>query len=169
MKRIEEAIGRLLRGRKATLSVAESCTGGWVAHRITNISGSSDYFESGVVSYSNHAKKSLLGVPPFVIDHNGPVSEPVTIGMAEGIRRKRGTTFGLATTGVAGPLGGTIEIPVGTVFVALACPEGTAVRRFRFSGTRIGIKRFATEKALEMLLERLLSNTNGPVRYGRSE
>jgi PncC family amidohydrolase len=169
MKRIEEGIGLLLRRRKATLSVAESCTGGWVAHRITNISGSSDYFESGVVSYSNHAKESLLGVSPSIINQNGPVSEPVARGMAEGIRRKRGTTFGLATTGLAGPLGGTPEVPVGTVFIALACPEETVVRRFRFLGTRIQIKRLATEKALEMLVERLSSNTSGFVGYGRSE
>lgn len=153
MKRIEEKVGRLLRKRGATISVAESCTGGLIAHRITSVSGSSDYFESGIVSYSNQAKVELLGVPLSLIDQYGPVSEPVARTMAEGIRGKRKTTIGLATTGVAGPLGGTPKTPVGTVFIALACTDGTVVRRFHFTGKRTKIKRLAAEKALEMILE----------------
>jgi PncC family amidohydrolase len=153
MKMIEERVGNLLREGKATISVAESCTGGLIAHRITNVSGSSDYFESGIISYSNQAKIELLGVAPRLIDRYGPVSEPVARAMAEGIRGRRKTTMGLATTGVAGPLGGTRESPVGTVFIGLACPDGTVVRRFHFAGKRAMIKRLATEKALEMVLE----------------
>jgi len=153
MKRIEEKLGHLLRRWGATISVAESCTGGLIAHRITNVSGSSDYFESGVVSYTNQAKAELLGVPLSLIDQYGPVSETVARTMAEGIRGKRKTTIGLATTGLAGPLGGIPETPVGTVFIALAYPGETVVRRFHFTGRRAKIKRLAAEKALEMVLE----------------
>ena len=153
MKGIEKKIGQLLRRNETTISVAESCTGGLIAHRITNVSGSSDYFESGIVSYSNQAKMNLLGVPRSLIDTHGAVSEPVARNMAESIRRKRNTTLGLATTGVAGPLGGTPETPVGTVFIALASPEGTHVREFHYTGNRVQIKRLAAEKALEMVLQ----------------
>ncbi len=147
-----------MRDRGATISVAESCTGGLIAHRITNVSGSSDYFESGIVSYSNPAKASLLGVPLSLIDRYSAVSEPVARAMAEGVRGKRKTTIALATTGVAGPLGGTPETPVGTVFIALACADGTSVRRFHFTGKRTQIKRQAAQKALEMILEYLSGN-----------
>lgn len=153
MKRTEEKVGHLLKRWGKTISVAESCTGGLIAHRITNVSGSSDYFDSGIVSYSNQAKVELLGVPLSLIDQYGPLSEPVARTMAEGIRSKRKTTIGLATTGVAGPLGGMSETPVGTVFIALARPGGTVVRRFHFEGTRTMIKRLAAEKALQMVLE----------------
>ncbi len=153
MERIEEQVGDLLRRWGTTISVAESCTGGLVAHRITNVPGSSDYFESGIVSYSTQAKSELLGVPPSLIDDYGPVSEPVARKMAEGIRDHRKTTIGLATTGVAGPLGGTPEAPVGTVFIGLALPDKTFVRRFHFTGERTKVKELAAEKALEFLLE----------------
>ena len=115
MERIEEKVGDSLRRWGATISVAESCTGGLIAHRMTNVPGSSDYFECGIVSYSNQAKSELLGVPRSLLDEHGPVSDPVARRMAEGIRKKRKTTIGLATTGVAGPLGGTPKTPVGTV------------------------------------------------------
>jgi nicotinamide-nucleotide amidase len=153
MKRIEEKIGDLMRKRCETISVAESCTGGLIAHRMTNVAGSSDYFESGIVSYSNRAKAELLGVSPSLIDEHGPVSEPVARRMAEGIREKRKTTIGLAITGVAGPLGETPETPVGTVFIGLACPDGTIVRRFHFKGDRLKVKELATAKALEIVLK----------------
>ena len=94
MRRIEEEIGRQLRKRNASISVAESCTGGLIAHRITNISGSSDYFDCAIVSYSNEAKRDLLSVSPSLIKQHGPVSEPVARAMAEGIRRQRQTTIG---------------------------------------------------------------------------
>jgi nicotinamide-nucleotide amidase len=153
MKQIEEKVGHLLRSRGETISVAESCTGGLIAHRITSISGSSDYFESGVISYSNQAKTELLGVPSSLIIQHGAVSEPVAKAMAEGVRARRKTALGLAATGVAGPLGGTTKSPVGTVFIALASPEGTTARRFQFTGERTDIKTHAAEKALEMILE----------------
>ncbi|NIQ39679.1 MAG: nicotinamide-nucleotide amidohydrolase family protein [Proteobacteria bacterium] len=153
MKRIEERIGHLLRKMRATISVAESCTGGLIAHRITNVAGSSDYFESAVVSYSNQTKVELLRVPQSLIDQHGPVSEAVAREMAEGIREGRKTTIGLAATGVAGPSGGTPEVPVGTVFIALATPDDATVKRFHFPGRRIQIKELAAEKALEMVLE----------------
>jgi PncC family amidohydrolase len=153
MKRIEEKISHLLRKSRATISLAESCTGGLIAHRITNVAGSSDYFESAVVSYSNQTKMELLRVPQSLINQHGPVSEAVARKMAEGIREGRKTTMGLATTGVAGPSGGTPGAPVGTVFIALATPDDTTVRRFHFTGRRIEIKKLAAEKALEMVLE----------------
>jgi len=152
MRRIEEEIGRQLIKRNASVSVAESCTGGLIAHRLTNISGSSDYFDSAVVSYSNRAKIDLLGVSPSLITQYGPVSEPVARAMAEGIRRQRQTTIGLATTGLAGPLGATPEIPIGTVYIALASADGTLVRRFSFPGDREDIKRHAADTGLEMIL-----------------
>jgi PncC family amidohydrolase len=158
MREIEETIGHRLRQGNATISVAESCTGGLIAHRITNISGSSDYFDCAIVSYSNEAKTNLLGVPSSLIKQHGPVSEPVARAMAAGIRHQRQTTIGLATTGVAGPLGGTPETPIGTVYIALACSEGTLVRRLFFSGKREDIKSHATDKALEMLLAYLVNS-----------
>jgi nicotinamide-nucleotide amidase len=153
MKRTEEKIRQVLKRWGATISVAESCTGGLIAHRITNVQGSSAYFESGIVSYSNQAKVELLGVPRSLIGQHGPVSEPVAIAMAEGVRKKRKTTIGLATTGIAGPSGGTPEAPVGTVFIAIASQHGTVVRRFHCPGGRTKIKKIAVEKAFEMLLE----------------
>jgi nicotinamide-nucleotide amidase len=147
-RRPEEEIGPLLRRRRTTLSVAESCTGGLVAHRITNVSGSSDYFEMGIVSYSNRSKVELLGVPKGDIDQ---VAEQ----MGRGIRLRAKTDIGLATTGIAGPLGGTRETPVGTVFIGLDHEGGTEVREFHFRGNREEIKEKASRKSLEMLMEYL--------------
>jgi len=152
MRRIEEEIGHLLRQKNASISVAESCTGGLIAHRITNISGSSDYFDCAIVSYSNKAKIDLLGVSSSLIKRHGPVSEPVARAMAEGIRRQRQTTIGLATTGLAGPLGATAENPIGTVYIALASADRTIVRRFSFPGEREDIKRRTADKSFEMIL-----------------
>ncbi|MFB0506516.1 MAG: CinA family protein [Thermodesulfobacteriota bacterium] len=134
--RPEEKIGALLRQRKATFSVAESCTGGLIAHRITNVSGSSDYFEMGIVSYTNRSKVELLGVPEKDIDLYGAVSYPVAEKMAQGIRLKAKTDIGLAITGIAGPLGGSPATPVGTVFIGLDHEGGTEVRQFHFEGDR---------------------------------
>jgi len=161
MKETEEKVGRLLKQGCATISVAESCTGGLIAHRITNVSGSSGYFESGIVAYSNQAKVELLEVPQTLINRYGPVSEPVAKAMAERIREKSKTTVGLGTTGVAGPLGGTSKTPVGTVFIAFAGPNSSVVRRFHFTGKRTQIKRLAAETALEMVLEYFGSHDKG--------
>jgi nicotinamide-nucleotide amidase len=155
-ERLEAVVGRLLREQKATLAVAESCTGGLVASRLTDIPGSSDYFERGVVSYSQTAKTGLLGVPPEVIQTRGVVSLEVARAMAVGVRRMGGTTLGVATTGIAGPAGGTPEKPVGLVCVALAWEGGEAGREFRLHGEREQVKYRGAQMALEMLRRHLL-------------
>ena len=154
--RPEAKIGPLLRRRKATLSVAESCTGGLIAHRITNVSGSSEYFEMGVVSYSNRSKVKLLGVSKSDIDRYGSVSYQVAGKMARGVRWRAKTDIGLATTGIAGPLGGTRQTPVGTVFIGLDHEGGTEIREFHFKGSREGIKEEAFQKSLEILMDYLI-------------
>jgi len=147
----EERIGRLLRERGWRLATAESCTGGLIAHRITNVPGSSDYFECGVVTYSNESKVELLKVPDEIIRTHGAVSSKTAIAMAEGIRRLRRTEMGLGVTGIAGPTGGTPVKPVGLVYIALASPVRVECREFRFSGERETIKLKAADAALEMI------------------
>jgi len=163
-RRLEEEIGPLLRRRKATLCVAESCTGGLVAHRITNVAGSSDYFEMGIVSYSNRSKVELLGIPKRDIDRYGAVSHQVAEQMGRGIRLRAKTDIGLATTGIAGPQGGTRETPVGTVFIGLDHEGGTEIREFHFRGSREEIKEKASRKSLEMLMDYLMEMDNKACR-----
>jgi nicotinamide-nucleotide amidase len=155
-EKLEALVGQLLRERKATLAVAESCTGGLLASRVTDVSGSSDYFERGVVAYSLAAKEGLLGVPQAILHEFGPVSLPVARAMAESVRRLSGTTFGLATTGIAGPTGGTPEKPVGFVCIALAWDGGGVVREYRLHGGRELVKYRAAQMGLEMLRRHLL-------------
>lgn len=155
---VEEIVGRLLKERGWKISSAESCTGGLVAHRITNIPGSSDYFESGVITYSNEAKIEVLKVPEGIIKTHGAVSGQTAIAMAEGIRRLRNTDIGIGITGIAGPSGGTISKPVGLVYIALSAPSYVESKEFRFTGDRCEIKLMASEAALEMIL-RLLENS----------
>jgi nicotinamide-nucleotide amidase len=142
------------------VSVAESCTGGLIAHRLTNVPGSSRYVERGVVAYSNRAKEELLAVPAALLKAHGAVSEPVAQAMVAGICRASGSPCGLAVTGIAGPDGGTEAKPVGTVFIAAAAPPNTQknieVRRFRFGGGREAIKAQSAQAALDMLRRRLL-------------
>ena len=157
----EEKIGILLRRRRLSLSLAESCTGGLIAHRITNVSGSSDYFRVGIVSYSNGSKVGFLGVPERDIDRYGAVSHQVAEKMAQGIRLKAKTDIGLATTGIAGPRGGTWEVPVGTVFIGLDHQGGTEVRQFRFGGSREEIKEKASQRSLEILMDYLMGKNTG--------
>jgi nicotinamide-nucleotide amidase len=154
---LEEVVGRLLRERGMTIAIAESCTGGRIASRITEVSGSSSYFERGVVTYSNASKTSLLGVPSEMIAAHGAVSEEVAIAMAEGIRRAAGTSIGISTTGIAGPTGGTPEKPVGLVYVGYADLEGTFALKFRFGEGRDRVMERATAAALELLRRRLLA------------
>lgn len=156
-EKLEALVGQLLRERKATLAVAESCTGGLIASRLTDVPGSSEYFERGVVAYSSAAKEEVLGVPPELIRRHGTVSLEVVRAMADGIRRKSGTTFGLAATGIAGPSGGTPEKPVGLVCIALAWEGGELAREYRFHGERELIKYRAAQMALEILRRHLLS------------
>ena len=152
---LEEVIGRLLRSRGWRIATAESCTGGLIAHRITNVAGSSDYFDSGVVSYSNEAKMELLKVPEEVINAYGAVSSQTAIAMAEGIRRLRNTNMGLGVTGIAGPTGGTATKPVGLVYIALSSEIRVECNEFRFEGEREAIKLKTSEAALEMIRRQL--------------
>jgi nicotinamide-nucleotide amidase len=153
---LEKKIGDLLRNRGWTLSIAESCTGGWVSNRITNVSGSSDYFEGGVVSYSNRAKAAHLSIPEKVIERYGAVSPQVARRMAQEVRNLFHTTFGLSTTGVAGPTGGTKKTPVGRVFIAVSDGKRTLVRKETIKGSRRTIKNEAAEKSLELLYTYIL-------------
>ena len=157
---LEVVVGRLLLDRHLTVSMAESCTGGLVGHRLTNIAGSSRYVERGVIVYSNQAKEQLLGVPEELLRAHGAVSAPVAEAMAAGICRISGSACGIAVTGIAGPDGGTLAKPVGTVFIAAAAPgpEGPriAVRRFRFPGGREAVKWQSSQAALDMLRRALL-------------
>ena len=149
--KIEEEIGRLLRNKKLTLSVAESCTGGLISNMITNFAGSSDYFERGYVVYSNRSKIELLDVPEEIIKGYGAVSSHSAIVMAEGVKRKSGTDIGLSVTGIAGPGGGTIEKPVGLVYIAVAGKKKTECKEYKFKGERLKIKSESAKAALKDL------------------
>ena len=152
---LETVVVRQLAARKATLAVAESCTGGFLAHRLTNVPGASEVFLAGYVTYSNEAKTAALGVPAALIAEHGAVSEPVAQAMAEGAREKAGASFALATTGIAGPGGGTPQKPVGTAYVALAGGGETIVRHLFFPTDRETFKQLATQMALNLLRERM--------------
>jgi nicotinamide-nucleotide amidase len=148
---LEVVIGVALRERGQTLSVAESCTGGLLGGRITSVAGSSDYFRGGFLTYTDRMKTALLGVAAELIAEHTAVSEPVARAMAEGARRCTSADYALSVTGYAGPDGGTPENPVGTVFVGLAAPERTEVRRLRLPGDRERIRGFAVQNALDTL------------------
>ncbi|MGV8828835.1 MAG: competence/damage-inducible protein A [Breznakibacter sp.] len=132
----QEEVGRILALRRQTLSVAESCTGGYIAHLITGVPGSSSYFKGGVVAYSNEVKVGLLGVEPEVLERYGAVSQPVVEQMALGAQRVLQTDYAIATSGIAGPMGGSAEKPVGTVWMAWATPEGVFSKKFQFGTIR---------------------------------
>ena len=148
-KTMEAIVGELLKGRKMMISVAESCTGGLIGHRLTSISGSSLYFERGVIVYSNRSKVEMLGVRQQTIDSYGAVSDQTVREMAEGIKRIAKTDMGLAVTGTAGPLGGTKDKPVGTVFIGLSVDGKIFSGQYRFSGERANIKLNTSEMALD--------------------
>jgi competence/damage-inducible protein CinA-like protein len=149
-RNLEVVVGDLLRDRKLTIAVAESCTGGLLASRLTDVPGSSDYVERGIVCYSNRAKIELVGVPESMIREHGAVSEPVAQAMAEGVRARAATSIGIGITGIAGPGGGTPEKPVGTVAIAVVVDSETRVRTFQFLGNREMVKFQATQSALNM-------------------
>ena len=132
----QEEVGRILALRRQTLSVAESCTGGYIAHLITGVPGSSSYFKGGVVAYSNEVKVGLLGVDPQMLERYGAVSQPVVEQMALGAQRVLQTDYAIATSGIAGPMGGSEEKPVGTVWMAWATPEGVFSKKFQFGTIR---------------------------------
>ncbi len=151
--KLEKAIGDRLRKKGWTLSIAESCTGGLINDRITDVPGSSDYFMGGMVTYSNESKARHLGVPLDDIKKYGAVSPQVAKKMAQGVRKAFGTTFGLSTTGVAGPTGGTKRSPVGRVFIGIAAGRKTWVKREDLKGSRREIKKKASERALQLFFE----------------
>ena len=145
-----EDIGALLRDRKETLAVAESCTGGKVGDMITDVPGSSDYFLGGIISYSNQAKIDLLGVNRETLETKGAVSEDVAIQMAKGAREKLRSTYGIGITGIAGPTGGSTAKPVGLVYIAVASPVEVICERNMFKGSRTDVKMAAAERSLKM-------------------
>jgi nicotinamide-nucleotide amidase len=154
---MEEVVGALLRDRGLTISAAESCTGGLLLARLTDVAGSSAYVLGGAVAYSNDAKTVLVRVPAAQIGEHGAVSEPVAVSLAEGIKAITGAGIGVSITGIAGPAGGSPQKPVGTVVIALADPRGGArVRTFRFVGGRAQVRFQATQAALEMVRRLIL-------------
>lgn len=148
----EKTLGELLLARSWHIVTAESCTGGLIGHRITNVAGSSAYFLLGLATYSNEAKEKYLGVSRAILDNKdmGAVSEPCARAMAEGARAAADAEVGVSTTGIAGPAGGTPGKPVGTVFMAVSVPAGTWVERHQFDGGREEVKAQTAEAALRL-------------------
>ncbi|WP_435317513.1 CinA family protein [Haloarchaeobius sp. TZWSO28] len=164
MTQIAERLGDALRERDHTLATAESCTGGLIGARITDVPGSSDYFDRSLVTYAYGAKEQLLGVNREDLDAHGAVSEPVARQMAQGVRDTADVTWGVSTTGVAGPSGGTPDTPVGTVFIGIAYagPWGsessyTTVERYQFDGDRATVREKTVEQALTDVLDEVES------------
>ncbi|MBO0719264.1 MAG: competence/damage-inducible protein A [Blastocatellia bacterium] len=152
---LEEVVGERLRANGYTLATAESCTGGLLSGRITEVPGSSEYFLEGAVTYSNQAKTRRLGVPAELIEKHGAVSEEVATAMASGVRELAGSTFGIGITGIAGPGGGTVEKPVGLVYIALAEDSQAAARKFFFPGDRQLIRTLSVNAALDLIRRRI--------------
>ncbi len=151
----EQRLNAILSERRLTLAAAESCTGGLISSRITDIAGSSDYFLAGLVTYSNEAKEKFLAVPREMIVAKGAVSAEVAQAMAEGVRQVVGADIAFSVTGIAGPGGGSAEKPVGTVFMGLAAQDASYVRHHAFSGDRLAIKRQTADEALMFVLDYL--------------
>ena len=155
---VEEWLGAYLSKKGWRIATAESCTGGLIASRITNVSGSSVYFEQGFITYSNEAKMAILGVPKNILATKGgpgAVSEACARAMAEGVRAAAGSDIGLSVTGIAGPTGGTAEKPVGTVYLAVATSSGTNCQHHVFEGSRLEVKAQTAQAALEMTRDAL--------------
>ncbi|WJD51182.1 nicotinamide-nucleotide amidase [Enterobacter sp. PGRG2] len=157
---LSERIGQALKARGATVTTAESCTGGWVAKVITDIAGSSAWFERGFVTYSNEAKAQMIGVKPATLEQHGAVSEPVVVEMAIGAIKAARADYAIAISGIAGPNGGTATKPVGTVWFGFASAAGEGITRCEcFSGDRENVRRQATAYALQTLWQQFLQNT----------
>ena len=150
---LPDKISNMLKNQKLVIATAESCTGGLIAHTLTNISGSSEYFDRGIVSYSNRAKMELLDVPEDMLKKYGAVSMEVAKSMAKGVRIKSNVDIGISTTGIAGPTGGSKEKPVGLVFIAVSTERNIVVKKFKFSGDRSQNKKSTCDAALDMLLD----------------
>ncbi len=155
---LEQKVAEQLTKNKMTVSVAESCSGGLLGHRLTNIPGSSNYFLGGVIVYANSAKIKLLGVDASAIKKYGAVSKPVAKQMASAVREILKTDFGISITGIAGPAGGTKEKPLGLTYIAVARREKILCQEFHFKGTRLSIKTQATQQALKLLLKQVQPN-----------
>ncbi|MCS7064676.1 MAG: nicotinamide-nucleotide amidohydrolase family protein, partial [Fimbriimonadales bacterium] len=153
---LEQVVVSLLREHGQSLATAESCTGGLLSHRITEVPGSSEVFIGGVVAYSNAVKEQELGVPRAILDQHGAVSEPTARAMAEGVRALLGSYWGIGITGIAGPTGGTPDKPVGLVYIGISDPTGTVVQRHLFLGDRSTIKGRAAQAALVLLRRGIL-------------
>ena len=152
---ILKTISMELKKRNISIATAESCTGGLLAHLLTNISGSSEYFDRGVVTYSNISKIELLGVSQETIKEYGAVSKETASAMAIGIKERSNVDIGMSTTGVAGPTGGTIEKPVGLVYIGISTSKETKVKKFIFTKNRLQNKEQTCYEALKILLETL--------------
>ncbi|MEW5895102.1 MAG: CinA family protein [Candidatus Omnitrophota bacterium] len=150
---LEEKIITLLKRRQKNLSAAESCTGGLISNRLTNVPGSSEAFVLGVIAYSNAAKVKILSIPEALIKEKGAVSSEVAEAMASNVRDIHGTNFGIGITGIAGPGGGSKRKPVGLVYIAVATELKTLSLKFKFQGSRLQIKQKAATQALKLLLE----------------
>ncbi|WP_336219808.1 nicotinamide-nucleotide amidase [Citrobacter amalonaticus] len=160
LMQLSEKVGLALKARGATVTTAESCTGGWVAKAITDIAGSSAWFERGFVTYSNEAKSQMIGVREGTLEQHGAVSEPVVVEMAIGALKAARADFAVSISGIAGPDGGSAEKPVGTVWFAFASARGEGVtRRECFSGDRDAVRRQATVYVLQTLWQQFLQNT----------
>jgi nicotinamide-nucleotide amidase len=153
---LEQIVGYYLMMRQMTVAVAESCTGGLIAERLTSVPGSSNYFLCGVACYSNRSKIDLIGIPPLLVEMDGAVSPDVAKGLAEGIRLRSGASIGVGVTGIAGPSGGSINKPVGLVHIALSTEPAIEHQEFRFVGDRDRIRFWASQAALDMIRRKLL-------------
>ncbi len=151
--RLDKKVALTLTQQKKTLATAESCTGGLLAHTLTNLPGASQFFYLGLVAYDNSAKTSLLGISPSIIKKHGAVSQTVAKAMAVNVRKILKTDYGISITGIAGPSGGSAAKPVGLVFIAVSTTKKTFVTSFHFKGTRLTIKTQAVNAALKLLLK----------------
>ncbi len=160
-KSLPEEVGDLLKKNLLSLSVAESCTGGWLGKAITSVPGSSAYFLGGVIAYSNRAKEEILQVPPEVLKIQGAVSAECALFMAQGVRKLFGSSISLAVTGIAGPAGGSRDKPVGLVFIGLSSPQGDIVEKYQFPGEREEVRKRSVRKSLNLLRRFLLKSQEG--------
>jgi nicotinamide-nucleotide amidase len=154
-EKLLDKVSNLLKKLKLTIATAESCTGGLIAHTLTNVSGSSDYFDRGIISYSNNAKIKLLDVSEELLKKYGAVSEQVAKAMVDGVRKKSNVDIGIATTGIAGPTGGTPNKPVGLVYIAISTSNSTCVKKYQFTGNRLENKEQTCNEALLLLYDYL--------------
>jgi PncC family amidohydrolase len=158
---LEVFVGPLLSKSKLTLATAESCTGGLISHRLTNVPGSSEYFLGGIIAYSNEIKERLLGVKPEILERQGAVSAGAAIEMARGARRVLDTDIAVSVTGIAGPGGGTVDKPIGLTYIAVVAEQYERVERFIWDKDRIGNKWASSEAALQMLRDYLATLVMG--------